>query len=179
MSRNDHSSAESTRIVFNKDGSIADVPQNELLLRQIVEMPPLSPSGLFKLMTFFLKYPTNRPLAQHLALFGYSSFVRSLKAVNVGRRPESITLATGNEANDEPDRLWPGGPVKADWLDGWDEPGRDELSENPFAVRLQRVTWIPYSGVGLLVETIKHVNTDTLAFYVVGVCPDPASLPED
>ena len=174
MSRNDP-----TRIVFNKDGSIAHDPENGLLLRQIAETRPLSPTNLFKLATFFLGYPTNRPLAKHFALFASISFISSLKAVNVSPRQESIRLATGNEANAEPDRWWPGGPAKADWQDGWDEPGIDELHENPFGVRLQHVTWVPYSGVGLIVETVKKANTDKLAFFVVGVSPDPATLPED
>jgi hypothetical protein len=177
MSKIEHASTEPARIVFNDDGSIADVPQNELLLRQIAETPPLSPTNLFKCVTFFLGYPTNRALAQHLALFAYVSFVSSLKAANVRPGKESIRLATGNEANDEPDRLF-GKPLQ-DWMDGWNERGNDELRENPLAVRLQHVTWISYSGVGLLVETIKGVDTDQLSFYVVGVCPDPATLPED
>ncbi len=175
MSRN-----EPTSIVFNKkDGSIAHVPENELLLSKIAGATPLSPTNLFKLMTFFLGYPTNRALAKHLALFASISFISSLKAVNVRPGQESIRLATGNEANDEPDRWWPGGPAKADWQDGWDERGSDELHENPFEARLQHVTWIPYSGVGLLVETVKGVKTDKLAFFVVGVSPDPATLPGD
>lgn len=178
MSRIEHASTEPARIVFNNDdGSIADVPQNELLLRQIADTPPLSPTDLFKCVTFFLGYPTNRTLAQHLALFAYISFVSSLKAANVRLDKESIRLATGNEANDEPDRFW-GNPLP-DWIDGWNERGIDELRENPNGARLQHVTWISYSGVGLLVETIKGVDTDQLSFYVVGVCPNPATLPGD
>lgn len=178
MSEIEPTSTEPTQIVFGKDGSFADVPENAVLLSKIAQAPSLSPTTLFKLVTFFLGYPTNKPLAKHLALFSAISFIASLKQAKVRPKQEIVSL-TNEEAKNEPDRWWPGGPALEDWQDGWNESGSDEGSENPFEVRLTQIKWVLHSDVGLLVEAVKVDDTDKLAYHVVGISPDPATLPAD
>jgi hypothetical protein len=178
MSVIEPTSTKPPQIVFDKDGSIAHVPENQVLLDQIEQAPSLSPTTLFKLVTFYLAYPTNKPLAKHLALFAAVSLIASLQKAKVRPKQEIVSL-TNEEAKNEPDRLWPGGPTLQDWQDGWNESGSDELSENPFEVRLVQIKWVSHSDVGLLVEAVKVDDTDKLAYHVVGISPEPATLPAD
>jgi hypothetical protein len=176
MSEIEPTSTKPSQIVFGKDGSIARVPENEVLLSQIAQAPSLSTTTLFKLVTFYLGYPTNKPLAKHLALFAAISFIASLKQAKVRPKQEIVSL-TNEEAKKEPDRLF--GVTSQDWEDGWNESGSDELSENPFEVRLTQIKWVSHSDVGLLVEAVKVDDTDKLAYHVVGISPDPATLLAD
>jgi hypothetical protein len=176
MSKNESSYPDPGRIKFGRGGLIRDVPENQVLLRQIADAPALSPSALFKLVTFFLGYPTNKPLAKHIALFAaISELITRTKPED--RRPKlKRTSSTSEEEKSEQ-----GG--QPDWWDGWDEPGKDELGENPFEARLVKIKWVSHLDIGLLVEVVKLDDSDDgqekLAHFVVAVSPHPDTLPND
>ena len=148
------------RIAFGPGGQILQVPENEQLLEQLRETPILSPVELSKLSTFFRAYPTNVPLANHLALVGLMALAQ--------REPveQSLTKTTDQGAQQPFFDFW------EDFLDN----ASDEFTEPVSSVKAVDVKWLPLSGIGLLIES-PEILGGARSYYVIGVSPNPASLP--
>ncbi len=147
-------------IAFGPGGQILQVPENEELLEQIRETPIVSPEELSRLSTFFRAYPTNVPLANHLALVGLMALVQ--------REPvqRSLTKTTDKVSQQSFFDFW------EDYFDN----AIDEFTEPTTSVKAVDVKWVLLSGIGLLIET-PEILGGPRSYYVIGVSPNPASLP--
>jgi hypothetical protein len=146
-------------IAFGPGGLIrADEPANRELLAQIDTTLPLSPEYLLKLAAFYVEYPTNVPLGNHLALIALTKLVNDsyIHQVLISRTSPAAIASLQDFFED----LWDG--------------GIDESKEPPF-VGEPDVWSIPFSGVGLLIET--GIRDTKGKYYAIGV--GPVSLPDE
>ncbi len=158
--KTDHS-----RIAFGPGGQILEVPANEKLLEQIQTTPPLPPTDLLKLAAFYQGYPTNQPLAVHLALLALTVQVSDRRLQEALTKTDK-SVAKGIAA------------VAASSSDFWEDFfdfGRDEHGEPFKPVTLLEVRWVLFSGVGLLIET-SNLKDGKRMHFVIGVSPSPASF---
>jgi hypothetical protein len=151
MAQAEREHIESTQIVFGKGGMIANNPQNAALLQQVMATPPLSPKNMLKLVTFFYSYPTNRPFAEHLALYAAAKI---------------ITDSNLQQDDDDP------------WGDMWGY-GDETEDEPPLFPSLLSIKSVRSNGFNFLVETREGAVKGTLEHFIVGISPDPATLPAD
>lgn len=141
-----------TVIAFGPGGLIQeDNPVNQELLERIHETDPLSSETLLKLAAFYTAYPTNEPLGDHLALIALTMLGNDS---DVHQLLESKTShAAANSLQDFFEDLWDG--------------GRDE-KQDPKYIVMPKVWSIPFSGVGLLIETgLQRLE----GYYVIGAGP--------
>lgn len=148
------------RIAFGPGGRILQVPENEELLERIRETPIVSPVGLSKLSTFFRAYTTNEPLANHLALVGLMALVQC--------EPDQRSLTKTTEQISQQSFF--------DFWEDYFDNALDEFTEPASTVKAVDVKWVLLSGIGLLIET-PEISGGPSLHYVIGVSPDPASLP--
>ncbi|GAC1650751.1 MAG: hypothetical protein NVS4B12_20890 [Ktedonobacteraceae bacterium] len=161
------------KIVFGPGGLVRDDgEENGELLEQIAKTPALPPSDLLKLAEFYGAYPTNVPLGNHL------SAVALTKLLSTRDLQEDLREALKKST------LMAGKPITTllnpmmaleDIFDHSDDEGPDDKFDLPWA-RVE-VQWIPFSGVGLLIETPgTRGGRHKKHHYVIGVSPDPDSL---
>lgn len=149
------------RIAFGPGGRILEVPENEQLLAQIHAAPILQPADLFKLSSFYRPFPTNEPLANHLALMALLELVESESVQQALTETDMVSLKAASDFSE-------------DYRDG----ATDERNELTEAIERLYVQWVLFSGIGLLIETPEPLGGSGPHF-VIGVSPDPASLPSD
>lgn len=144
-------------IAIGPGGVILDAPENEDLLNQIQQAPPLSPQQLLKTAKYYKAYPTHLQLGNHLALLAVAS-------------PDQ-QQAVFSEYD-----AW--GDFFEDLLDG---QGSNLAHERTEASNIQlSARWIPFSGLGLLIETLNFIEShDMMSWnFIIGAMPSPDSLPE-
>ncbi|HZU03889.1 MAG TPA: hypothetical protein VFA10_29770 [Ktedonobacteraceae bacterium] len=161
----------SQEIVLGPGGLIRDVGANEELLEKIRKTPPLPPTDLLKLATFFRGYPTNAPLGDHLELIALRYLINEPGAQEALTRAGYAVHPMGVP---NPADFWEDAPPPIG-DGGIGEGNRGEPPPTIF-MKIQRVS---YSGVGLLIETPFLEDDDQRqSHYIIGVAPDPASLPD-
>jgi hypothetical protein len=141
-----------TPIAFGPGGLIQeDDPVNQELLERIHKTDPLSSETLLKLAAFYTEYPTNKPLGDHLALIALTKLGNDADVYQL--LASKTSYAAANSLRDFLEDFWDG--------------GRDE-SQEPAYIRMPDVWSIPFSGVGLLIETgLQRLE----GYYVIGVSP--------
>lgn len=141
-----------TPIAFGPGGLIKkDDPVNQELLEQIHKTDPLSNETLLKLAAFYTEYPTNVWLGDHLALIALTKLGNDSDVHKLLKSKTSPAAAAS--LGDFFEDLWDG--------------GRDE-SQEPTYIRMPDVWSIPFSGLGLLIETGLKRRKE---YYVIGVSP--------
>lgn len=161
------SERDSTRIALGPGGQILNVPKNEELLERIKATPLLSTQNLLELASFYQAYPTNEPLANHLALLAMRKLSRTPRIL------EAVTDSVGGEAADQWEDFWRGRDH-----DPEDQRGNKVVLGNKavlgdLAVRTEyAVRFVSFSGIGLLIESSSLDDK----LYIIGVSPDPHSL---
>jgi len=103
-----------------------------------------------KIASFFQEYKTNASLASHLALTALSTQVTNAqvqKALSTANIPSEINLSPNDIG---------------DWFEDLFDGNADENTEGASSVTIKLV---PFSGIGLLVETSASGS------FVIGVSP--------
>ncbi|GAC1355032.1 MAG: hypothetical protein NVS4B11_20900 [Ktedonobacteraceae bacterium] len=160
------------KVILGPGGLIRDnAPQNEELLKQIARTPALPAADLLKLAEFYQAYPTNAPLGNHLALL---ALAKLLSNRDIQEELQKAVTKTAVAAVQHLVKPFDWSDIPEDIADFASDEGRSG-EPSPFA-QLE-VQWVPYSGVGLLIETPrpKH-GQHKKHHYVIGVSPDPDSL---
>src|SRR5579859_148534 len=145
--------------------------RDEVLLREINETKPLPPTDIIKLAVFYKAYETNRVLGDHLALIALRQIVGN---PGIKQEVEHVVMESSQVA---------GKPLQS--AEQWWDPFEDtdgvqetyEKGDDPFGSAQIRL--LPASrGLNYLVETPTHKPGKKAKHYIIGVSPDPASLPE-
>jgi hypothetical protein len=161
----------SREIVLGPGGLIRDVEANEKLLEEIRKARQLSATDLLKLATYFRGYITNMALADHLEL------VALRQLVNEPRAQEALTTPGHVGRSTAPMTMF-------NWADFFEDidgaPNNDRGPNEPPANILLEYHWISHSGVGLLIETpFLDEKRRRKRYYIIGVSPNPARLPNE
>jgi hypothetical protein len=164
-------SEDRTRIKLGPGSQILeDAPENEELFAQIKNTEPVTALDLLKLALFYRSYPTNRPLADHLALLALGQII---ELPSLQEAVKAAFLASQQSQNDGLDQF-------LDNLFGYDPRDPEDKDRPQFAVFTQTVLWVLFSGIGLLIEsqtTVSKTDEEEIThYYVIGVSPDPAGL---
>ncbi len=94
------------RVTLGPGGEILEVPENEALLEEIRETPPLSSAVLLKLGAYYRGYRTNRPLGNHLTLIGLLKLVNDPEAQKNAEEVLERTAAAAGISIGTPQDVW-------------------------------------------------------------------------
>ena len=164
-------------------GLIRDDKKNDELLEELKETPVLGPKALLKLAKFYKAYPTNTPLADHLAFVALINIVnpRDLARELGEDKNKNVDLTSvtlrAKQAQVVPDDEPRGAAESASdiWEDFWDSSSNERKEK--YSAAMVDIQWLPIAGIGLLIETPKVEDGQKKHHYVIGVSPDPDSLP--
>ncbi len=137
-------------IKFGPGGQV--LAENQELIAEIKNTPPLTPAILLKLVDFYQTYQPNRPLGNHLLFF---------VLLKLASLPEvKLVLDKAVTAN-------------IDWSDLFEDAGDWGSDENTEHV-VKSVQIVHDGNVNLLTETVNFQGQEL--FFVIGVAPDLAGL---
>jgi hypothetical protein len=167
--------AEIQRLKLDSGGFInPQFPENQQALAQIQATPALTAANLLKMATFHGQYATNKDLANSLASSAMQRLTRNPQFKTVLAQ-HGATIIDGSPLNEVADR----------WEDFWNGPiDSEDASEHqpgylPIWPTVMDIRWLPVAtliaGLGLLIQADTN---NPPSFFVIGICPDPASLPD-
>jgi hypothetical protein len=162
------------KVILGPGGLIRDdVPENEELLGQIERMPALVPIDLLKLAEFYQAYPTNASLGNHLALLALAKLLSNRDLQEDFQEALTKTARAADKLLATPAINW------VDIIEDIGDAAFDESARGePSAFAQLEVQWVPFSGVGLVIETPRPKGGHhKKRHYVIGVSPALASLP--